>query len=80
MNILLLLIPISLVLIGAAVWAFVWAVRRGQFENLDAAALDVLVDEVPVAHGGARRSIASSGPHPNPPPGGRGHPEQGPPR
>jgi len=47
MNILLLLIPISLVLIGAAIWAFVWAVRRGQFEDLDAAALDVLVDEVP---------------------------------
>jgi len=45
MNILLLLIPISLVLIGVAIWAFVWAVRRGQFENLDAAALDVLVDE-----------------------------------
>ena len=47
MNILLLLIPISLVLIGVAIWAFVWAVRRGQFENLDAAALDVLVDEAP---------------------------------
>ena len=47
MNILLLLIPISLALIGVAIWAFVWAVRRGQFENLDAAALDVLVDEPP---------------------------------
>ena len=47
MNILLLLIPISLVLIGVAIWAFVWAVRRGQFEDLDAAALDVLVDEPP---------------------------------
>ena len=45
MNILLLLIPISIALIGVAIWAFVWAVRRGQFENLDAAALDVLVDE-----------------------------------
>ena len=49
MNILLLLIPISLVLIGVAIWAFVWAVRRGQFENLDAAALDVLVDQPPRA-------------------------------
>jgi cbb3-type cytochrome oxidase maturation protein len=35
MNILLLLIPISLVLLGVAVWAFVWAVRRGQFDDLD---------------------------------------------
>ena len=45
MNILLLLIPISLLLIGVAIWAFVWAVRRGQFDDLDAAALDVLIDE-----------------------------------
>ena len=72
MNILLLLIPISLVLIGVAIWAFVWAVRRGQFENLDAAALDVLVDQVPVARGGARHRTASSDPHPNPSPEGRG--------
>ena len=54
MNILLLLIPLSLVLIGVAIWAFVWAVRRGQFENLDAAALDVLVDEPP--HGAPPRA------------------------
>ena len=52
MNILLLLIPISLLLIGVAIWAFAWAVRRGQFEDLDAAALDVLVDERPVANAG----------------------------
>lgn len=30
-----LLIPISIVLVGAAVWAFFWAVNRGQFENLE---------------------------------------------
>lgn len=45
MNILFLLIPISLVLVGVAVAAFVWAVRRGQFEGLDSAALDILVDD-----------------------------------
>jgi len=42
MNILLALIPISLVLLALAVAAFFWAVRKGQFENLDAAALDIL--------------------------------------
>ncbi|WP_411833232.1 cbb3-type cytochrome oxidase assembly protein CcoS [Pseudoxanthomonas mexicana] len=47
MNILLLLIPLSLVLLGAAVWAFVWAVRKGQFDDLDAPALDVLADDDP---------------------------------
>ena len=62
---------ISLVLIGVAVWAFVWAVRRGQFENLDAAALDVLVDEVPVAHGGAGPSLRRT-PTPTFLPGGEG--------
>ena len=44
MNILLLLIPLSLVLIGVAVWIFLWAVRRGQFEDLDTPALDILRD------------------------------------
>jgi cbb3-type cytochrome oxidase maturation protein len=45
MTILLLLIPISLVLLGIAIWAFIWAVRRGQFDDLDSAALDILVDD-----------------------------------
>ena len=35
MNILLLLIPLSLLLLVAAIWAFVWAVKRGQFDDLD---------------------------------------------
>lgn len=45
MNILLALIPISLVLLIIGVAAFFWAVRKDQFENLDAAALDVLGDD-----------------------------------
>src|SRR5690606_18405242 len=45
MNILLLLIPLSLLLIGVAVAVFVWAVRRGQFEDLDTPALDILRDD-----------------------------------
>ena len=45
MNILLLLIPLSVVLLGVAVWAFAWAVRRGQFDDLDTPALDILAEE-----------------------------------
>ncbi|MCK7592762.1 cbb3-type cytochrome oxidase assembly protein CcoS [Pseudomarimonas salicorniae] len=45
MRILVVLIPISLVLLGIAVWAFIWAVRRGQFDDLDTPAVDVLADE-----------------------------------
>ena len=47
MNILLLLIPISLLLLGAAVWAFAWAVRKGQFDDLDTPAIDILADNPP---------------------------------
>ena len=45
MNILLALIPISLLLLGIAIWAFVWAVKRGQFDDLDTPALDILEDD-----------------------------------
>jgi cbb3-type cytochrome oxidase maturation protein len=30
-----LLIPLSLLMLGAAVWAFFWAVDRGQFDDLE---------------------------------------------
>ena len=45
MTMLLLLIPISLMLLVVAILMFVWAVKKGQFENLDSAALDILVDD-----------------------------------
>ena len=35
MDILFILIPVSTVLVGLAVAAFVWAVRDGQFEDAD---------------------------------------------
>jgi cbb3-type cytochrome oxidase maturation protein len=42
MTILLLLVPISVLLLGIAVWAFLWAVRNGQYDDLDAPAIDML--------------------------------------
>jgi cbb3-type cytochrome oxidase maturation protein len=45
MRILLMLVPISMILLGVAIWAFVWAVRRGQFDDLDTPALDILADD-----------------------------------
>ncbi len=47
MNILFVLIPISILLLLVMIAAFVWAVRKGQFENLDAAAIDILSDDAP---------------------------------
>lgn len=45
MNILLVLVPISLILLGVAIAAFAWAVRKGQYDDLDTPALDILVDD-----------------------------------
>lgn len=45
MNILFALIPISLLLLIIAIGAFFWAVGKNQFENLDAAAIDILTDD-----------------------------------
>ncbi|WP_109123798.1 cbb3-type cytochrome oxidase assembly protein CcoS [Dyella sp. C11] len=48
MIILLMLIPLSLMLLAFAIGAFVWAVRKGQFDALDTPALDILHDEMRV--------------------------------
>lgn len=45
MIILLLLVPLSLMLLAVAAWAFVWAVKRGQFDDLDTPALDILAND-----------------------------------
>ena len=45
MSIIFILIPVSLVLVGFSVWAFFWAVRSGQFDELDAAAWEILLDD-----------------------------------
>lgn len=45
MTILLLLVPLSVALLGAAIAAFVWAVRRGQFDDLDTPALAPLAED-----------------------------------
>lgn len=44
MEILLLLIPLSLLLVGLAAAIFIWAVNNGQFEHLDQHGFDVLDD------------------------------------
>ena len=39
MSILYVLIPLALLLLGVAVWAFFWAVGNGQFDDLDTPAV-----------------------------------------
>lgn len=45
MNVLAFLIPIALGMGGAGLAFFFWAMRDGQFEDLDGAANRVLIDE-----------------------------------
>ena len=45
MSMIMLLIPLSLVLVIVAVWAFVWAVNSGQFDDLDTPAWDMLSND-----------------------------------
>lgn len=44
MNVLFLLIPVSLILLLLAVAVFFWAVRSGQFDDLDTPAYRILMD------------------------------------
>ena len=45
MSILYVLIPLALVLLGVAVWAFFWAVGSGQFDDLDTPAIRIVMDD-----------------------------------
>ncbi|MBT9567700.1 MAG: cbb3-type cytochrome oxidase assembly protein CcoS [Thiobacillus sp.] len=44
MNILLLLIPLSLILVGIIAWLILWSVSNGQFDDLEGPAYDILMD------------------------------------
>jgi len=45
MDILYLLIPISLIIVAIAVWVFMWAIRSGQYEDLEGPAHRILMDD-----------------------------------
>lgn len=45
MDVLYLLIPVSLVLVGGIVAVFLWAVRSGQFDDLEGPAHRILMDD-----------------------------------
>jgi len=45
MEILYLLIPLSIVLLGIIVWLFIWAIGSGQFDDLEGPAHRILMDD-----------------------------------
>lgn len=48
MEILFVLLPVALGFVLAAVLVFSWAVRDGQFDDLETPAFRVLVDDAPI--------------------------------
>ncbi len=45
MNGLAILIPLALIMGGIGLVAFFWALKRGQFEDMDGAAARILIEE-----------------------------------
>ncbi|MDH5393822.1 MAG: cbb3-type cytochrome oxidase assembly protein CcoS [Gammaproteobacteria bacterium] len=45
MKILYLLIPLGFMVMGIALWAIIWAVKNGQFEDLEGPAHRILMDD-----------------------------------
>lgn len=45
MTAMLWLIPLAFLFVAIAVWVFMWAVKRGQFDDLDSPGLTVLMDD-----------------------------------
>ena len=45
MSMLYVLIPLALMLLAVAVWALIWAIRSGQFDDLESHAWSVVLDD-----------------------------------
>ena len=45
MSVLYVLVPVALVLVGAAIGAFIWAARQGQFDDLATPSIRAVVDD-----------------------------------
>lgn len=45
MEVMLVLIPVTVLLVAVALWGFVWSVREGQFEDLDKEAFSILFED-----------------------------------
>jgi len=45
MSVLYFLVPIALLLAGAGVWAFLWAVRSGQYDDVQTPGIRVLLED-----------------------------------
>lgn len=56
MKILYVVLPLALLIAACAVWGFSWAIRRGQFDDLETPSQRMLLDDDPVSPDPARDS------------------------
>ena len=64
MDILFLLIPVSIIILIVAIWAFIWAVKSGQFEDMEGPAYRIIMDDdddpmIPPPPGASRSTEAT---------------------
>ena len=45
MSVIFLVLPLALIIVAVAVWAFAWAARRGQFDDLETPAIRAMHDD-----------------------------------
>lgn len=45
MEVLFMLIPLGILLLAVAIWAFIWAVKSGQFDDMEGPAHRILMDD-----------------------------------
>ena len=50
MSIIFIMVLMSALLLGFAIWAFFWAVKNNQFDDLDTPAYSILDDKDDVSH------------------------------
>ncbi len=62
MSILFLLIPLGMIFLGVAIWAFLWAVRSGQFDDMEGPAHRILMDDDDPRIPGSRKPIKKDRP------------------
>lgn len=60
MSILYLLVPMGVLIVAGAVWAFFWAVDSGQFDDLDSPAWRILLDDDSRPPAAGERSAGNS--------------------
>jgi cbb3-type cytochrome oxidase maturation protein len=58
-SVIFVVLPLALIIVGAAVWAYVWAARQGQFDDLDTPAVRMLRDDQPAARQGKKSTVNS---------------------